>query len=617
MQSSNVLVVAHAQATGLDIGADFVSTFDEARAHLARFKPAVLVFGGKGRALEEFCAHTAKASPDSLWIVAGRDVAPETIMRWTNAGKLHDLIDDFDDPGLEEKLRSALEASGEAGQRRQLVELFEDQSERHKRLSSDLETRVQKRLKSLRKSLATLEETKSRMEVFHEALLGINSASTVLQMEQVLNGALNGAIDVAWVRVRFANQSSLKANGPHVFSVDLGGSPGGEVMFAKANGKRFTTDEQDFLQELSEALSLALARMHKLEQAETVKAQWQATFDAIPHALSVVAGEFEILKLNRAFLEASNGHGEFRDLIGKSCFDVFFGPDYRPPAPLECPFTFRQPRAQRHFEVTGQRIGVGFDSPAVQLILLREITEEVRFERRIFEGSKLAELGTIGSSIAHELNNPLGGMLSFLQLILMDMKKDDPLHPEIKAMEEATLRCRDIVLNLLSFARKQDLGEFTEVDLWDVVGRAVKLIELQSKSMGIELRLKRGPRAVVKGSSNALSQALCNVLQNAIDAIAERLKEHPLYPGAIVIEIETSAGNHLVKISDNGTGIRPEVQSQIFNPLYTTRDNRAGMGLTTAFTIVSEHHGSLEILSQTGSGTSAIFSLPRLDILPD
>ena len=97
----------------------------------------------------------------------------------------------------------------------------------------------------------------------------------------------------------------------------------------------FSADEQDFLTELSEALSLALSRMQKLEQAEMVKAQWQATFDAIPHALSVVARDFEIIKLNRAFLDAASEHGEFRDLIGKSTISAFFGAEYRPPGPLD------------------------------------------------------------------------------------------------------------------------------------------------------------------------------------------------------------------------------------------------------------------------------------------
>jgi two-component system NtrC family sensor kinase len=247
----------------------------------------------------------------------------------------------------------------------------------------------------------------------------------------------------------------------------------------------------------------------------------------------------------------------------------------------------------------------------VRLMLLRPITEEMRYERRILEASKLAELGTIGSSIAHELNNPLGGMLSFLQLILMDLKPGEGVQPEIKAMEGAVLRCRDIVQNLLSFSRKQDLGELTHTDLWDVVEKSVKLIELQSKSKGILIEL--GPRASspVIVSSGALSQALCNLLQNSIDAISEKLKSDPLFPGKIGIAVNRRDGMVQLTISDNGPGIRPEIQSQVFNPRFTTRDPEiySGMGLTTAFTIVSDHHGSLEILSQLGSGTTAILRL--------
>jgi two-component system, NtrC family, sensor kinase len=240
------------------------------------------------------------------------------------------------------------------------------------------------------------------------------------------------------------------------------------------------------------------------------------------------------------------------------------------------------------------------------------VTDEVRFERRIVAASKLAELGTIGSSIAHELNNPLGGMLSFLQLILMDIKPGDNLFSEIKGMEQAVLRCRDIVLNLLSFARKQDLGDFTEIDIWEVLEKSAKLIELQSKSKGIQIEIQRGAPLMVRASANALSQALCNILQNSIDAIGDRLKTDPLFPGKVSITLEEGENRHVLKLTDNGSGIRPEHQSQIFNPLFTTRDPSlySGMGLTTAFTIIGEHGGTLEILSQTGSGTTAIIALP-------
>ncbi len=152
-----------------------------------------------------------------------------------------------------------------------------------------------------------------------------------------------------------------------------------------------------------------------------------------------------------------------------------------------------------------------------------------------------------------------------------------------------------------------------EIHMRDVVDKSVKLIELQSKSKGIAIITKNGTdEHVVSASENALTQAVCNVLQNSIDAIGDRLALDPLYPGRLTLELSKDESKVYLRISDNGTGIKPEVQTRIFNPLFTTRDPGlfGGMGLTTAFTIISEHHGSLEILSQTGSGTTAIVALP-------
>lgn len=627
-QTAGVLIIADPKTTtqkniaalGTSLGADAVADFASARAYIQERRPSVLVFGqARGNGFEEFCRWMQEESPQSLWILSCQGLPPSQIMHWNNFGPVHDLIEDLSDPALEDKLRAAFESLGERVQRAKLVELFEEQSQDLKRLSSDLETRVEKRQKTLRKSMSTLEATKGRLESFHKALLGIHRASSVGQMEQTLSEALHASINMVWVRVRFESQSLLKQQaGPHVLSIEIPfpfESLRGEVFFSKAENGKFSSDEVDFLHELTEALGLALSRLHKLEQAETVKAQWQATFDAIPHPLCLTGNGFEILKLNRAFQEANSARG-FRELIGKDCFEVFFGSGFHPPTTED--FNFRHTRSvqgeSEHYEVVGQSLGEAFDGQTVHLILMRSITEDVRFERRILEASKLAELGTIGSSIAHELNNPLGGMLSFLQLILLDLKKSDSGYDEIKQMESAVLRCRDIVLNLLSFARKQDLGEFAPLELWDVIEKSVKLIELQSKSKGIAIEFTRGSSARVLGSANALSQALCNLLQNSIDAIADRLKVDPLFPGKITVTLNLEKNQYLLRLIDNGMGIRSEIQSQVFNPRFTTRDPAVynGMGLTTAFTIINEHHGSLEILSQTGSGTTAILSLPCL-----
>ncbi|NJL24838.1 MAG: hypothetical protein HC902_06500 [Calothrix sp. SM1_5_4] len=257
-QNSNVLVVgAAAKAVGDSFGADHVASFSEARSYLERARPAVLVFGGTtGEEFEKFCHHVLEHSPHSLWIVAADRVPPSQLTHWRCFGRLHDIVDGFDDPELEGKLRSALEAFGEVLQSRKLVELFEEQSERLKRLSTDLELRVQRRHKALRKSLKTLDKTNSRMKALHQALLGIYRAPSVRQMEQALNEALGEAIPTLVVRVRFESQSLLKRQmGDNVLALELpfrDEGLRGEVLFSKTGGERISPTETDFLYELSE-----------------------------------------------------------------------------------------------------------------------------------------------------------------------------------------------------------------------------------------------------------------------------------------------------------------------------------------------------------------------------
>jgi len=614
------LIVGTSHPSHLEFGAAVVKNFREAKSYILSQKPSILVFGGeRAKEFDGFCQWVLDHSPDSLWILATEGLSPSQLIQWNDFGPVHDFIEDFADPQFEHKIKSAFEAAGEGRQRRKLVELFEEQTRQFKQLSAELEARVDKRQKTLRKSLHTLDQTRTRLDSLLKALLGIHRAGSVLQMEESLTEALRETLRIEWVRVRFEHQSLLKEQaGPHILSVGIlcpSENIRGQVHFAKAAGLRFKADEIDFLHELADALGLALSRLHALGQAETVKAQWQATFDSIPHALCVTNRDFEILKLNRAFQLACSS-SNFRNLIGKNCFSTFFGEDVAAGITLTDPLDTRVQRGSgadlEHFEVHGQSLGLTHDEQTVRLIMMRSITEDVRIERRILESSKMAELGTIGSSIAHELNNPLGGMLSFLQLILLDLKPDQAPYNEIKQMESAALRCRDIVVNLLSFARKQDLGEFTQVDLTEVLDRAIKLVELQSKSKGIQIKVQGAVSDKIQGSGNALTQALCNLLQNCIDAIGEKLQQDPLFPGLITIRLDKAEGRQQIQIIDNGVGIRPELQSQIYNPHFTTKgtSNFRGMGLTVAYTIVNEHRGALEILSQHGSGTTTILSLP-------
>src|SRR5690606_14249193 len=152
--------------------------------------------------------------------------------------------------------------------------------------------------------------------------------------------------------------------------------------------------------------------------------------------------------------------------------------------------------------------------------------------------SKMAELGTIGSSIAHELNNPLGGMINFLQLIKMDLPKNSPLYDDILQMENAGHRCKEIVENLLGFSRRPDPSDAVDVDLREVLRQALKITELQARSLGVTVEMHWPDAPVcVLGHFNLLAQAISHILQNGFEAVSEKLTEHPRFKSRIQIDL--------------------------------------------------------------------------------
>ncbi|MNL11020.1 Sporulation kinase A [compost metagenome] len=221
-------------------------------------------------------------------------------------------------------------------------------------------------------------------------------------------------------------------------------------------------------------------------------------------------------------------------------------------------------------------------------------------ERQILESAKMAELGTIGSSIAHELNNPLGGILSFTQLIKMDMKPDHPLYPDIVEMEAGVQRCKEIVQNLLGFTRTPNVDVEGDVSLKDVSMRALKIVELQTKSQGIDVKLHfPGTDVWVKGHLNLLAQALKNVLQNSIDHLTEKARSTKGFRGVLDIEIQIQSGSAAILIKDNG------LQEKNTN-------HPIGLSVPVAAQILRDHEAELTFEPGPGSQNLAKISFSRL-----
>lgn len=242
-------------------------------------------------------------------------------------------------------------------------------------------------------------------------------------------------------------------------------------------------------------------------------------------------------------------------------------------------------------------------------------TEELRrAQAHLIQMEKMASLGTLAATVAHELNNPLEGVLTYAKLMKRRVERGN-LTPsqyaetvqELGIIAEETARCGNIVKNLLLFSRLK-VGTSAEVDLRAVVQQSTRLIDHHLKMHNIELELQLGetPLNIVCDSSQ-IEQALLAIEINAVEAMPEGGKL------TIALEEDRRSNSLRIIVRDTGYGISEEDMPHIFEPFYTTKHDGkgTGLGLSVVYGIVEGHGGKIAVSSQTNEGTSFTITLPR------
>jgi two-component system NtrC family sensor kinase len=238
---------------------------------------------------------------------------------------------------------------------------------------------------------------------------------------------------------------------------------------------------------------------------------------------------------------------------------------------------------------------------------VRQRTEElVTMQARVAQSERLASVGMLAAGVAHEINNPLGGILALGSLALEDMKADDPARPNLEEVIRQTERCRDIVKGLLEFSRQSKAG--TEVvDVHEILEGTLGLIGSQSLFFNIHV-VKRFDSAIphVLADRSQLQQVFTNLLVNAAQAMDER--------GTITLATRYSAtdGHVEISVSDTGKGIAPDMIDRIFDPFFTTKESGkgTGLGLSIVYGIVTKHGGTIQVASPRQGGTTFTIRFP-------
>jgi len=225
-------------------------------------------------------------------------------------------------------------------------------------------------------------------------------------------------------------------------------------------------------------------------------------------------------------------------------------------------------------------------------------------QAQLVAAEKLASVGILAAGIAHEINNPLTSVLTFSNLMLEQCPPDDPRHEKLKLMARETERARNIVRQLLSFAKEAPI-KLVRIDLNRQINEVVDSLKAQGAFKDIELVVGLSEDIPEMRADPALiGQVILNMLLNAIHAIVP--------PGRIEIATRHAEGLAEITISDTGRGIPEDHIGKIFDPFFTTKEvnKGTGLGLAVSYGIIKKHGGNIDVTSTLGKGTTFIVKLP-------
>ncbi|MDP2929265.1 MAG: PAS domain S-box protein, partial [Candidatus Omnitrophota bacterium] len=280
------------------------------------------------------------------------------------------------------------------------------------------------------------------------------------------------------------------------------------------------------------------------------------------------------------------------------------------------------------FEWTHKRID-GTEFPATVLLskvekggkaylqaTVRDITEHKRSEEalkesqeQLFQTSKLASLGQLSAGAAHEINNPLAGIVGFTEATLLDLKNEriapERIAHDLKIILKNAERCKVIISNLLNFARAKELQR-KESDINSLIDDAMALVEYKTAAQNIKVvrKYEKNPRKV-SIDQDQMMQVLINVISNAQNAMPDG--------GEMLVRTGSEDNFALIEVKDTGIGIEKENLLKVFDPFFTTREpgQGVGLGLSISYSIMKRHEGSIEAKSDgKNKGASFIIKIP-------
>jgi len=255
-------------------------------------------------------------------------------------------------------------------------------------------------------------------------------------------------------------------------------------------------------------------------------------------------------------------------------------------------------------QLVANQIAVAMENDVLMARLRQELSANQRVGQQLLQASKMGAVGELAAAVAHEVNNPLTGILGFAELLLSEISADDPRYDEVTVIRDEAVRARTIVKALLEFARPRPPQRIS-ASVNDLARSTMELIRFRARDLDVKIEEAYADIPSLELDPDAVKQVLLNLFNNALDAM----------PGGGKLRLATEQiGNGVrVSVTDSGVGMDEETRSRIFNPFFSTRTaggDGTGLGLSVSRQIVESHGGTIEVESAPGHGATFTVWLP-------
>ncbi len=386
----------------------------------------------------------------------------------------------------------------------------------------------------------------------------------------------------------------------------------GVISFTNVDFEEISDEQQTLLRSIGKQIGIALESLSGLQKLIQSKELLQSVFDGITDLVILLDDEYRIKMVNKGYLEQYDVEPE--DVLGEPCYVVHAG--LQNPCP-HCDLD--RVIGEKRAVTSENRCGRGkihlvhyypvFDEDGeIQSIIRysRDITQQKKVEQKIQHTEKLVAMGQLAAGVAHEINNPLGIMLCYVDLLKRQLADFPQGLNDLHTIEKQTLNCKRIVTDLLQFARGEESVKKPQ-DVNRIISEVSKMFSHQLRKQKIRLETDLDELLPdIRLDADRFKQVMVNLLMNALQALENA--------GMIRISSRYYHEQKVVHIciADTGPGMSVETRNRIFDPFFSTKKTgeSTGLGLSVSYGIVRDHGGDIQVQSEPGSGTEFTVILP-------